>query len=201
LAKQLFGEGAIFLGLSAKNKRMVLCRETILYAWQNDHHMGSVFSAKCLHEVPIDDLPGSDGSCAECRKLYQLHVFQNTLNRPIPNEENWKFTPEGYQCLAIGKHYLGIKGARKLVEADNGHSPWFKFGQGVVDGEYASQEVVTGMVQVLVARAERTHLGKSMKNMAYPATFSAFLNSLASLSTVAYKAFKASLPARCLRSI
>jgi hypothetical protein len=69
-------------------------------------------------------------------------------------------------------------------------SPWFKFARGVVDGIYAKQEALLGMVEVLVKKTERLAKGKSLKNMSYLSAFNDFCNTLASTSTRAYKTFK-----------
>jgi hypothetical protein len=53
-------------------------------------------------------------------------------------------------------------------------SPWLKFARGVVDGIYAKQEILLGMVEVLVKKTERLAKGKSLKNMSYPSAFNDF---------------------------
>jgi hypothetical protein len=52
-----------------------------------------------------------------------------------------------------------------------------------VDGIYAKQDVLLGMVKALVKKTERLAKGKSLKNMTYPSAFNDFCNTLASTST------------------
>jgi len=72
----------------------------------------------------------------------------------------------------------------------DGPSPWLKFAQGVVDGMYAKQEVLLGMIEALVKKTERLSKGKTLKNMTYRPAFNNFCNLLASTSTRAYKTFQ-----------
>ena len=60
----------------------------------------------------------------------------------------------------------------------------------MVDGIYAKQDVLLGMVEALVKKTERLAKGQSLKNMSYPAAFNDFCNVLASTSTRAYNTFK-----------
>jgi len=84
---------------------------------------------------------------------------------------------------------------------NDGNSPWLKFARGVVDGVYAKQDVLLGMVEALVIKTERLAKGKSLKNMSYPSAFSDFCNVLASTSTRAYKTFKRQFGGRGIRSM
>ena len=84
---------------------------------------------------------------------------------------------------------------------NDGNSPWLKFAQGVVDGVYAKQDVLLGMVKALVIKTEQLAKGKSLKNMSYPSAFSDFCNVLASTSMWAYKTFKHQFGGRGIRSM
>jgi len=87
------------------------------------------------------------------------------------------------------------------VLQDDGNSLWLKFAQGVVNGVFAKQDVLLGMVEALVKKTERLAKGKSLKNMSYLSAFSDFCNVLASTSTRAYKTFKRQFGGRGIRSM
>ena len=71
----------------------------------------------------------------------------------------------------------------------------------MVDGIYAKQDVLLGMVEALVKKTEQLAKGKSLKNMSYPPAFNDFCNVLASTSTRAYKTFKRQFGGRGIRSM
>lgn len=112
-----------------------------------------------------------------------------------------KFVPRVHRNVDLGELYLKYRGLRTLVEVDDGRSPWLKFAQGAVSGEYDSQGVALGMVEALVKRSERTRRGKSLKNMSYDGAFNDFCNILASTSPRAYSTFRHHFGGRGLRNI
>ena len=59
------------------------------------------------------DVPAPCISCVELRKI---HVFQNVLNRKIPDENNMKYVPKNYRCRELGSIYLKYNGVRQLIE-------------------------------------------------------------------------------------
>ena len=53
-----------------------------------------------------------------------------------------------------------------MAGQDDGHSPWLKFAQDVLDGLYKS-ETLLGMVEALLIKADRIRKGKSLHSMKY----------------------------------
>lgn len=198
LAKELFG--STYSELNEKQKLMVRQRESQHYAWRNLHSLHTVYATNCLKDV--DAALGQDPSpCSNCTALLSLHSFQVAVNRPIPNEVNAIFVPRIHRSEELGDLYLRHRGLRALVQADDSRSPWLRFAQGVISGDYDSQGVVLGMVEALVKRNERLKLGKSLKNMRYPEEFNEFCNILASTSPRAYRSFRQHFGGRGLRSL
>ncbi|KAH7929600.1 hypothetical protein BV22DRAFT_1029216 [Leucogyrophana mollusca] len=185
--------------LSAERQRMVVRYEQSNYKWLNRRDVAAVFSSTC------DGLSLSkteDGSpCEQCQGLRKLHTFQNIIQRKMPEEQNMKYVPLGYRCADLGEIYLKYKGVRKLIEEDDGNSPWLRFAKGAADGLYKSSEVVLGMVEAMVKKTERVVGGKSLKNMKYTEVLDSFCSLLASTSTRAYKTFQRQFGGRSIRSI
>ncbi|KII82891.1 hypothetical protein PLICRDRAFT_120117, partial [Plicaturopsis crispa FD-325 SS-3] len=186
--------------LSKVQQRMVLRREELSFRWQNRRNLGAVFSSGCEEKVFVRD--GTEAQpCSSCRDLRKLHTFQVVLNRQIPDEANFKFVPKSFRCPELGRIYLKHEGVRKLIEEDDGRTPWLRFAKGAADGVYKSQGVVLGMVEAMVTKTERLLKGKSLKNMHYSGALDTFCSMLASISTRAYKTFHNSFGGRGLRSI
>ncbi|KAI0026479.1 hypothetical protein K488DRAFT_92498 [Vararia minispora EC-137] len=110
-------------------------------------------------------------------------MFQNALNHDIPKEQNVKNTPISYRNTALGQIYLRYTGLHELVEGDGaGDSLWLRFAKGAAAGAYKSQEVVLGLVEALVEKAERAQHGKKTTNMHYTEALDTFCSLMQSIS-------------------
>ncbi|KII84102.1 hypothetical protein PLICRDRAFT_63770, partial [Plicaturopsis crispa FD-325 SS-3] len=166
--------------LSRAQQKMVLRREELTFKWQNKRNLGAIFSSDCEEKVFVRD--GAEAQpCSSCQGLRKLHTFQVVLNRRMPDEANYKFVPKSFRCPELGRIYLKYEGVWKLIEEDDGRTPWLRFAKGAADGVYKSQEVVLGMVEAMVAKAERVLKGKSLKNMHYSGALDTFCSMLASI--------------------
>ncbi|KIM49927.1 hypothetical protein M413DRAFT_60265 [Hebeloma cylindrosporum] len=174
--------------LSSKQRRAVLRQEESLYTWKISRSTDAIYASKCESTVYVT--PSLDPHpCSECDALYSIHKFQVAINRPMPDETNMKYVPKAYRCPELGEIYLKYKGVRELVEKDDGRSPWLKFAQRVINGDFKS-ETLLGMVEALVIKSDRLRKGKGLQNMKYSSTFTNFCNLLASTSTRAYQTFR-----------
>ena len=212
IAKIIFGPKAMYTQLSNNDKKLVLRRENQLYQWRIVHSAGSVYSTKCVEMVPTLRHGKEPRTCVECCNLLSLQSFKVALQRKEVTEDKMKYTPIAWRDPDVSDIYLKVKGICELVEQvahfpfhilnfelgayyslhlqDNGSSPWLNFAKGVADGLYARQDVILGMIQVLVKKTERLSKGQTLKNMSYPPAFNNFCNLLASTSTRAYKTFQ-----------
>lgn len=93
---------------------MVLRRESVLFQWRNSRSVGSVFASSC-EGVAASSVPVRP--CEDCHALWRLHRFQVVLNRQMPDEGAWKFTPKVYRNGELGAIYLKYKGVRELIES------------------------------------------------------------------------------------
>lgn len=58
----------------------------------------------------------SPEACINCIKLRSNHIFQNALNRAMPSDDHFKYTPKGYRGGPESEVYLKYEGVRELVE-------------------------------------------------------------------------------------
>ncbi|KAI0030097.1 hypothetical protein K488DRAFT_79810 [Vararia minispora EC-137] len=182
---------------------MVLLREKALFLWRNEHSLGSVFSSNCTNvALPATTQHPEGQPCEQCSSLWHVHTFQNALNREMPDECNMKNTPKGYRNTVLGKIYLQYEGLRELVEG-NGilDSPWLRFAKGAAAGAYKSQEVVLGLVEALMEKAERACHGKQTTNMHYTEALDTFCSLIQSISPRAFKIFRHVFAGRSISSI
>ncbi|KZV67782.1 hypothetical protein PENSPDRAFT_610974 [Peniophora sp. CONT] len=189
--------------LTPQRQRMVLRREEDRFAWRNSRASNAVFSSKCsdVSRSP-PGTPEQDAlPCAECDDLYLLHTFQVALNRSVPDEDNMKYVPTIYRFEELGDIYARIRGVKKLMESDGGKGFMLRFAQGYADGQYASQDVVIGMIEALVLKNDRERKGKSLVGMRYSEALDAFAQSLFTLSPHAYRIFRNSFAGRTESSL
>ncbi|KIJ10565.1 hypothetical protein PAXINDRAFT_85879 [Paxillus involutus ATCC 200175] len=188
--------------LDRMQRDMVLTREQAHYRWLNRHNVGAVFAADCEGMCPPID--GERATCQRCRQLYKLHLFQNVLNRKEPQEANMKFVLKGHRCQELGSIYLKYEGVRQLIEEvsfTNEAVCTLRFAKGVSNGLYKKQDVLLGMVEAMVKKAQRLAHGQHLQNMQYTDAFDSFCSVLSSLSPQAYKTFHHHFGGRSLRSM
>ncbi|KAJ3513597.1 hypothetical protein NMY22_g14994 [Coprinellus aureogranulatus] len=199
ITRELFGPDARWSELSKKRQRMVVRREKVLALWRNAHDIEAVFSTQCESTVYAGG-EADPPPCEACHALHKLHTFQVAIRRPMPLEKNMKFVPKAYRCSQLGEIYLRYTGVRELMEKEDGKSPWLKFAVGVVDGKYDC-DVLFGMVEAFVAKADRLARGKSLRNLKYSGAFSDFCDVLACLSPVGYRTFQEHFGGRSMESM
>ncbi|VDB87010.1 unnamed protein product [Peniophora sp. CBMAI 1063] len=185
IARELFyvedGEDNLtWSSLTQHERAMVLRRESVLFKWRNNRTVGAVFSTSCAG-VASSSFPLRP--CEDCHALWRLHGFQVIVNRKMPAEGTWKFTPKAYRNGELGSIYLKYKG-------NDGANPWLRFAQNASAGLYKSHEVVLGLVKAMVEKADRVRLGKRHTNMHYTEALDSFCNVLQSISPRAYKTFR-----------
>ncbi|KAI0682051.1 hypothetical protein BC835DRAFT_1424926 [Cytidiella melzeri] len=143
IAATFYGEkNARWSTLSLTQKKAVQQQEYSLYRWRNLRHIGTVFSSECLLNTTVSTLSDEPPPCSACQELLRLRGFQVQLQRPMPAEKNLKFVPKMYRDEDVGALYLQYHGLRALSGKDNGKSPWLKFACGVVNGVYASSNII-----------------------------------------------------------
>ncbi|KAH9945584.1 hypothetical protein B0H21DRAFT_709290 [Amylocystis lapponica] len=202
LAKKIYKSETIsWSDLSKKRREVVLREEELQYKWRNSRTTGAVFSTACAKTVHMPTMDTTPVPCAQCMALKSLHTFQVALNRPMPSEENMKYVPKSWRCENLGEIYMKYRGVRKLIDEDQGKSPWLKFGKGVVEGHYDGNTVLLGAIKAMVEKTDRLAKGKSLKNMTYSGIFSDFANCLASVSTRAYLTFRRHFGGPTVRSL
>ncbi|KAI0054687.1 hypothetical protein BV25DRAFT_1770662, partial [Artomyces pyxidatus] len=93
IARMLFG-AKDFSSLSEDDKDTVFAKEEKLYRWKNLPNPKRVESATCQESVMVPEARNDEKFvCSDCLRLLKDKVFKNALARPMPDEENLKFTP------------------------------------------------------------------------------------------------------------
>ncbi|KAL1701957.1 hypothetical protein EV121DRAFT_211101 [Schizophyllum commune] len=176
--------------LTAAQQRVVLTEEALRYQWTVSRQTSSVRAQNCLRSVECynDESPEA---CVNCVNLRSNHIFQNALNRAMPSDNNFKYTPKGYRGGPESEVYLKYEGVRDLVEnRKDSHRVWYRFVEGCINGTYKNSGVALGMIEAMVLKAERQKHGKTLANMSYSPGFSEFCSILASTSPRAFRSFR-----------
>ncbi|VDC00175.1 unnamed protein product [Peniophora sp. CBMAI 1063] len=208
LAFELFGhilslKDCAWSSLSPSRQHMVLRREESRYKWLNSRASGAIFSKLCCgtSRSPAGTPEDKVLPCADCHDLRKLHTFQNALNWPVPDDANMKHVPQLYRSEELGNIYARVNGLKKLMEDNNGKGFMRRFAQGYVDGEYADQAVVIGMIEALVVKKDRARRGKAMVGMRYSEALDGFMQRLFTISPHAYCTFRKSFGSRTESSL
>ena len=115
-ARELYND-CKYVELTKVQKANVRHLQRLQFRWINDHHEERVVSTKCLGMVLMKEDIDKVDPCVECIALLHLGALRNALSRPIPDDENLKYTPK--ECLGtlLGKLYAAHLGLREIVES------------------------------------------------------------------------------------
>ncbi|KAG6864122.1 hypothetical protein C0991_012300 [Blastosporella zonata] len=131
------------------------------WRWRNDHKQRRVFSTSCKKVGP-------NGLCSECGGVLRLKQFQTAIWREIPSDENAKYVPRRYQCIALGKLYAKIKGLKALIEnSDATNTPYIQYALGITKGQYKKNEVFEGLLRAVLMEQDRDSRGVGFRNFKY----------------------------------
>ncbi|KZV82101.1 hypothetical protein EXIGLDRAFT_567144, partial [Exidia glandulosa HHB12029] len=172
LSHQLFG--CTWSSLSSRQKADVRRLEEHSHTWVNRRGVRAVFSTSCHKTLKIPRTQPTR-PCEACSRLRNSKAFKVAINRPLPDDENLKFTPEWSRSPELGLIYARYAGVRDLVESvSNPDSPGhmlLQYAQGVASGQYKSQDVMLGAIQAFLEKARRQELGLKNTGMKYPVEF------------------------------
>ncbi|TFY77278.1 hypothetical protein EWM64_g6734 [Hericium alpestre] len=182
-------------------QKRILAAERAQAKWINDHFIGAVFSAKCLHHAAPSLDSRLISPCAACISILGLKVFRNALRRPMPFRKNAKFTPKTYRNELLGKAFQRHTDVQELMEMDEGQSHWLVFAKRGASGRYKNQAAFLGMMEAIMKIEDRRFRGKGLMNMKYDAEFDSICTNIALISPQAYRILQAEYGGRTLRSI
>ncbi|EEB97356.1 hypothetical protein MPER_03340 [Moniliophthora perniciosa FA553] len=195
IAQERF-DGRMYCDLEEGEKAEVLLERQHLFRWHNVHQYLRVFSSKCKKYVTptrIGSVAGSPhldileyGPCSECRSLLKTPEFKNTLRRPTPHEDNYKYVNSMYRNDIIGEQYLKSEGLKELVDAaksiqHDDESVFIKFAKGAIQGKYEDNAVFLGLVRAMVQKIDRKDRGVGMQNFTYAPAWDEFVQIPSSL--------------------
>ncbi|KAF9481696.1 hypothetical protein BDN70DRAFT_991713 [Pholiota conissans] len=105
----------LFSALKQKKQRQrVLDTQAHEWKWKNDHGNLRVFSTSCQHNV-LNTSPSRLLPCSDCTLLLKNKVFKNALQRPTPNDDNFKYTNLRFRGDLLGKIYARTIGVKAIL--------------------------------------------------------------------------------------
>jgi len=96
------------------------------WKWRNDHTHEAIFSTQCTKEAiipqPLPKVKNSTSAvqqpqpCGQCQSLLRQKNFKNTLNVPLPSDENYKYLNKRYHNENLAALYGRCAGLREIFE-------------------------------------------------------------------------------------
>lgn len=125
LAADLFGKK--YRNLSKSRKQQVKMAQRHEWLWRNHHTEGTVYSTKCTKEAAMAEgqyntSSTSGGSCPQlfpcknCTALLKLKAFKNVLQKPRPEDKNYKYTNIEYHNEKLASLFGRCTGLREIIE-------------------------------------------------------------------------------------
>ena len=125
LASELFGKK--YRNLSKSRKRQVKIAQRHEWLWRNHHTEGAVYSTKCMKEAAMaqgqqnasSSTSSSDPQllpCENCNGLFKLKAFNNVLQKPRPDDKNYKYTNIEYRNEKLASLFGRCTGLREIIE-------------------------------------------------------------------------------------
>jgi hypothetical protein len=112
IARERFKEE--FKNLTRAQREEVQVTQRAEWRWTNDHINSRVHSRRCEQFTSSRSLALS--LCVSCKGLLDLKAFADAIRKPIPSDENLKFTNERYTHPVLMPLYKKAKGLRAIIE-------------------------------------------------------------------------------------
>ncbi|KAF8687978.1 hypothetical protein AX14_003566 [Amanita brunnescens Koide BX004] len=199
IAQALFSKP--FSKLSSHQKDDVLDTQRHEQAWNNDHQKLRIFSSDCTNIAHSSDNDKTK-PCHSCRGLLKNPRFYSAINRPTPNEINYKYVNYRFRNRLLGEQFARIQGLKNLMDSANDkQSPFIKFAEGAIAGKYNNNEVFVGLVHAMVQKVDKEERGVGMQNFCYTPAWDEFVHIVALHSPRTHKFLSQHFPARTRRSL
>ncbi|KAG5636706.1 hypothetical protein H0H81_007102 [Sphagnurus paluster] len=174
----------------------------------NHHHVPKYLARTVMgyggarHRSVIQDLvttdPGSFSLGKNRKKITKEDIDACVLR--TERAEASKFTLFAYCNKLLGDAYARHTDFQELMQM--GKEKWLVFAKRAAAGRYDYKHpALCGMLQAITISEDRSHKGKSLKNMKYDADFDIICTNLALISPQAYKIIQAEFGGRSLRSM
>ena len=103
-----------FRYLTRAQREEVQMTQRAEWRWTNNHINARVHSRKCKLFTSSRSLASS--LCVECEALLNLKAFTDAIRKPMPLDENLKFTNTQYLHPDLKHLYTKVKGLRAIIE-------------------------------------------------------------------------------------
>ena len=122
LAVELFGKK--YRNLSKSRKQQVKIAQRHEWRWHNHHTEGTVYSTKCTKEANTSSSSSSSTSnsdpqllpCKNCSALFKLKAFKNVLQKPRPDDKNYRYNNIEYKNEKLASLFGRCTGLREIIE-------------------------------------------------------------------------------------
>jgi hypothetical protein len=102
--------------LSTNRKDIVDETQRIERTWVNDHRKLRIFSTTCTN-VACWSSENTFIPCQKCRSLLRDSRLCSVLNKPTPEERNFRHLNQRFQNHLEGLQYARVKGLKQLIES------------------------------------------------------------------------------------
>lgn len=209
LAQEKFGPDTVFRLLSEDDKQTIRDDQRADHKWRILHREHRVFSTSCEGKVTLRvDSKITAGSstrhvrqpCPPCAALLMNTEFHRLLKVPMPEPDDFKYLNEFYKDPVLAGQFAASVGLKSLLAAKSERSPLLQYALGVANGDYAEDQILSGLLQSKVMKLDRERNGKGMQNFKWPPEYDHLLHLIEIESPRAYRTLTKYLPGRTSRS-
>ncbi|KAF9784786.1 hypothetical protein BJ322DRAFT_1196341 [Thelephora terrestris] len=187
-----------FRYLTRAQREEVQMTQRAEWRWTNDHINARVHSRKCKLFTSSRSLASS--LCVECEALLNLKAFTDAIRKPMPLDENLKFTNTQYLHPDLKHLYTKVKGLRAIIEQTDGSStPCIKFAEAILSGKIKNK-VFNGLLEAMCTDLDKTKRGVGLQNFKYAPAWDELCHIIYIVSPRAYRILRSYFPARTPRS-
>ncbi|THH05194.1 hypothetical protein EW146_g9969 [Bondarzewia mesenterica] len=171
LTEHLYPSATSFASLSSEKKETVRATQRLQHKWHNHRDLQRVISASCSKFVTVPKDASSAPVCQDCLGLLGDKNFKVAVSLPVPDAENFKFTPKIAMLSdeQAAERWSRATGLKPLIEAykKNPAEPCLVFVKGVLQGDFASERVFLGLMEALVQKKDKELRGVGMQGFKY----------------------------------
>ncbi|KAJ3516574.1 hypothetical protein NLJ89_g1045 [Agrocybe chaxingu] len=210
--------GTAYGSLSAAQKEFIDLKQHKTHRWRIDHAHGRIYAIGISPCSGVGVIRTSDSvkvanmqkehpcPCSECNSLLSIREFKNAIQRAVPTDKNRAFVPDRHQNVNLGKLHMKTLGLQKLLDdheeatEERSGNIFMRFARQYAEGNFDSENVFLGLLEVMVERADRSEKKKGFQNMKYPPAFDDWCHELLCIRPEAYRTFQLHFGGRSERS-
>ncbi|KAJ7219936.1 hypothetical protein GGX14DRAFT_559755 [Mycena pura] len=183
--KDIFGDKTT-AELTKTEKELAYAAQHHNHTWRNDFTPG---------------IMASFAPCTSCLLLFTSKSYQAVINKPLPENGNFKFTPKRSQNEHLGMQFARYKGLEQLFAEDNEYSIELRYVKHVLNGDFKDDSIFRGIVETKVLAKAREVKGHGMQNFKHNEDLDALASIIHAICPRAYRELEKHLVLRTERSI